>query len=154
MTIRQIITARCVLIHNEKILLVSTDGNLWHLPGGWVDAGEDLMTAVARETYEETGIKVKPIDVVFVGEFFHNKESNSIYKEDVHKVESYIVCEYESGDLSLNNWQDTDNGRISHKHFFTFEEMQKLSIKPEIIKHTPFSHYSGLSKIYIGKDSI
>lgn len=30
----------------------------WDFPGGWVDAGEDILTAVKREAIEEAGIEL------------------------------------------------------------------------------------------------
>lgn len=32
---------------------------LWKLPGGLVETGESIQTAVCREVYEETGVKTK-----------------------------------------------------------------------------------------------
>lgn len=37
---------------------------LWHTPGGHVDAGEDVLTAGAREAWEETGVRAAPLGVV------------------------------------------------------------------------------------------
>lgn len=44
------------IIRNEKgeVLVVREDGDDWSLPGGGVDHGEDVMTALKRELYEET----------------------------------------------------------------------------------------------------
>ncbi|MER6031851.1 phosphotransferase [Streptomyces sp. NPDC001851] len=36
---------------------------LWHLPSGHLDPGEDVVTALVRETGEETGVLVYPADV-------------------------------------------------------------------------------------------
>lgn len=43
------------IIRNEKgeVLVVREDGDDWSLPGGGVDHGEDVMTALKRELYEE-----------------------------------------------------------------------------------------------------
>jgi 8-oxo-dGTP diphosphatase len=45
---------------DREILMVGNDYGLdeltWNLPGGAVDPGEDLLKAVVRELYEETGI--------------------------------------------------------------------------------------------------
>lgn len=45
-----------------RVLLVRqtyhSDGTRWAAPGGWVDRGESPRQAAARETYEETGLRV------------------------------------------------------------------------------------------------
>jgi len=46
------------LIRNTagKILMIESPRRGWELPGGQVEEGEDLMRALAREIYEETGV--------------------------------------------------------------------------------------------------
>lgn len=39
----------------------------WTVPGGWVDAGEDPHTTVAREVWEEVGITLEPGDLHELG---------------------------------------------------------------------------------------
>ncbi|MGB9911267.1 MAG: NUDIX hydrolase [Microgenomates group bacterium] len=46
------------------------DLKIWTIPGGKVEKGESLLEAVIRETYEETGIKIKPLKVS--GIYFRN----------------------------------------------------------------------------------
>jgi mutator protein MutT len=61
--------AVCALIYNNenKILAVSRRNkpNDWNLPGGKVDEGETLSQACVREVYEETGIKIKNLQLVY-----------------------------------------------------------------------------------------
>lgn len=37
----------------------------WDFPGGWVDAGEDILAAVKREATEEAGIELTDPKLVF-----------------------------------------------------------------------------------------
>lgn len=46
----------------------------WHLPGGGVDKGEAVASAVARELFEETNIKLAGAPKL-QGVYFNNRES-------------------------------------------------------------------------------
>lgn len=47
------------LLPDGRIVLIRRrDNGLWALPGGIIDWGEDIATAVKRELAEETGLKV------------------------------------------------------------------------------------------------
>lgn len=46
-----------VVINNGKILVVAQPNNVWSLPKGHIDPGEDKIQAAKREIYEESGIK-------------------------------------------------------------------------------------------------
>ena len=58
-----------VLVENGKLLLVKQEvhsGRSWSLPGGRLEHGESLETAIKREIREETGLSVKPIRLLYV----------------------------------------------------------------------------------------
>ena len=57
------IVATALIERNNQILIikraVQVGYGLWSLPGGYVDRGEIVENAAAREVWEETGLKVK-----------------------------------------------------------------------------------------------
>lgn len=58
-----------VVIEDGRILLLNQDtdtGRSWSLPGGKVEEGETLSSALVREMREETGLNVEPGRLLYV----------------------------------------------------------------------------------------
>ncbi|MEM1541645.1 MAG: NUDIX hydrolase [Ignisphaera sp.] len=59
-----------VVLRNNNVLIVKRGFNpgkgLWSIPGGVVEAGENIYEAARRELNEETGIDAKPLGVLLI----------------------------------------------------------------------------------------
>ena len=82
------------------ILLVQRGGTplkgYWSLPGGLVETGETLEEAVAREVLEETGLRVKPVEMFGV---FQRIMRDARGKAEYHYVLLDYVCRVVGGKL-------------------------------------------------------
>ncbi|TSJ81094.1 MAG: NUDIX domain-containing protein [Candidatus Cardinium sp.] len=120
------LTARALIVQEEKLLLVSNDGHFWYTPGGGMEASETLPECVIREVKEETGISVQANDVIYVYDFFDTKNH-------LHKVEIYFTTEITS-DCIPKNWSDQD-GNVQYVKFFSLEELSRMhNVAPSFLK--------------------
>ncbi|MDO4870994.1 MAG: NUDIX hydrolase [Candidatus Saccharibacteria bacterium] len=71
---------RAIVVNQDRVLLVKKTGaDFWHFPGGkWEFARENIKQAIQRESIEETGYQIQPIEVVFTQEL---REDNKVYLE-------------------------------------------------------------------------
>lgn len=62
------IAAATVFVRNQDghVLLINSPARGWEMPGGIIEAGEDLHEGAAREVWEETGIRANLHTLAFV----------------------------------------------------------------------------------------
>ncbi len=79
-------TGAAIIIRNESgqiLLQERTDRNMWGLPGGCQDLGEDLRVTAIREAYEETGIKLDPNKIKLIDTLSGETRKNSYPNGDI-----------------------------------------------------------------------
>ena len=87
-----------VLIHEGRVLLIRRGKEplrgRWVVPGGTVELGETLEQALVREIQEETGLLVRPREVVAV----FDRIQRDADRVDYHYVIVDYLCDYVAGE--------------------------------------------------------
>ena len=104
----------------EILLVNQRDGDMWSTPGGAVEPDEDPSDAVVRETWEETGLVVRPTGLigVFGGPNFVIQYANG---DETQYVMSVFECSVLSGHLADSNEEVTSCGFIGEAEFHTLD---------------------------------
>jgi ADP-ribose pyrophosphatase YjhB (NUDIX family) len=103
--------------HENKILLVQErSDSCWSLPGGWADVNESPSEAVVRETFEESGLRVKAVKLLAL----YDKQKHDHPPEWPHVYKAFFLCEWLDGTFKIND-------EISDMKFFGKEELPELS---------------------------
>lgn len=85
-----------------NILLVKTDRGYWTFSGGQVEAGENLMDAVARETKAESNIDVEVLKLIGVYSNTGTYEGYNGVKIVPTKVMMDFTCKLIGGELGTS----------------------------------------------------
>jgi len=119
------IDVRGAVVRENKILLVQerTDQR-WSMPGGWADVGDRPAEMVAREVWEESGIRVVAQKVI--GVYDANRTGRPM--EFYHAFKIVFLCEITGGELRPSN-------ETLAAGFFDFENLPPLSLHRTNEKH-------------------
>jgi ADP-ribose pyrophosphatase YjhB (NUDIX family) len=95
---RPILGVGGIAFSGDRVLLVrrgrEPGKGEWSIPGGAVELGETLKQAVVRELKEETGVSVRPVELVKTLErIFRNGEGKVSY----HYILFDFLCELQEG---------------------------------------------------------
>lgn len=95
----EVVAATLIINKNKQILLIKSHkwGNIYLLPGGHVEPGEAIIDAAKREGEEETGLKLKPLYCVNIGELINDSD----FHRKAHLIYFHYVCEALSDKVTL-----------------------------------------------------
>jgi len=100
-TYAEVVASPLIVNKKGEILLIRSRkwGDTYLIPGGHVELNEGLLKCAAREGEEETGLKLKPLYCVNVGEDINNPN----FHRKAHLIYFHIVCEALTEDVHLDD---------------------------------------------------
>ena len=112
----------CIVRLNNKLLMGKRKGahgeGTWSIPGGHLEFGETPEECAIRETYEETGVKVKDPYFLTITNDFHTKENK-------HYVTLFMIGTYEKGEPQI-----MEPDKFEEVKWITEEELPKNIFLP------------------------
>ena len=95
---RPIVAVGGVVVHESRVLLIRRgkpplEGR-WSIPGGLLEVGERIAQGIERELREETGVRVRVVDLIEIYEKVLRDEDN---EPRYHFVILDYVCEFVEG---------------------------------------------------------
>lgn len=131
-----------ILVKNDKgelLLVKKPDGigpyaGMFLTPGGGVMTGESVDTAVLRELYEETGVKVKNLARVV----FDDAVTKNWQGIETHYIMLLYTANYLSGNLESTEGDD-DNLEIIK--WFKIGELKQMPLSPPLKKLLRYLKY-------------
>ena len=77
------VSIACIAVNEGKILIAhripsGQMGGRWEFPGGKVEEGEDILSAIKREMQEEFSVDVEPVEKITSSTFIHNEKTVSL----------------------------------------------------------------------------
>jgi ADP-ribose pyrophosphatase YjhB (NUDIX family) len=112
-----------VVIKDDMVLLVPQFEDGYDIPGGGVNLGELLTDTLVREVVEETGMIVKPVQVLLVQDdfFFH-----PFKKRPFQTPLIYFLCEIVGGELSDAHFDEDEKIYAKKAEWVPLEKVPSL----------------------------
>lgn len=119
------VAVRGIIFVNGKLLLIRSGFGEVKFPGGGMEEGEDDITALVRETLEETGYHVIESSIREFGEVVEKRLSTN---EPMiwHQINRYYFCEVDGGKEECN-YTESEKECGFYQVFYTLDEAIKIN---------------------------
>ncbi|MGB2791641.1 MAG: NUDIX hydrolase [Candidatus Moraniibacteriota bacterium] len=130
-------TASLILNTEGQVLLVKTERRGWEMPGGQVEEGEDVLSALKREVLEESGVSIEILKL------------SAVYSsiDEPSKVIFDFVSEYTKGVPKKDNKETLDVGWFSKEEALACVERDAMKSRLRwLLKNSKGIRYASYSK--------
>ncbi|MBP5492022.1 MAG: NUDIX domain-containing protein [Clostridiales bacterium] len=138
-------SAKALVIKDGCVLAIKlhdSDGDFFIMPGGGQQAGELLPDAAEREVAEETGIRVKAKEAVFIIE--------GLEGEPHHRVDVVFLCDY-IGQAEGEKHLDTNQVGVE---WLPIETLNRAPLYPSKLRRPIMNLFEGKSTpMYLGYEN-
>lgn len=112
-----------VLIEDGKILL-SKQFDGYDFPGGGIEINETIIEALEREFFEETGLKVKALKVLYTTSMFYYSRQGKYW----NSINLYYQVQKISGELSTANFMPDEYEYMGLAEWLDISSLKDLKI--------------------------
>jgi len=123
-----------IILNDGKVLLGLRKGshgkNTWCFPGGHLEVGESFSDCAIRETQEETGLEIEPVEEIPLA-------TNDIFeKENKHYVTVLVRAKYTGGEPKImepekcDEWKWFDWNNLPDNLFVPIQNLIKQNYNP------------------------
>ncbi len=107
---------------NQKVLMIKHRGK-YCFPGGGVEMSEKVYDALAREVFEETGLKIVSGEIVECDDsFFLIPYEN----KPVHSILMFYRCAFEHGEINDSNVDEFEKEYAEKAEWLKIEDVLKM----------------------------
>lgn len=135
-----VLLAGCIIVKDNKVLMCREGKkscfNQWNFPSGHVENGENIIDGAIRETYEETGLKVKLTGLFPITQIYAGTETHVLFRFKAEviggeiKVDKKEILEAKWIDLDDLKKMSNKEIRAYHVNYKVIEEIENNKVYP------------------------
>lgn len=135
---------------NEVLLVKERFSNVgFKLPGGHIDDGELIQSAVIREVKEETGIDIEFESLISLGHFYpHQFDKSNLYILCKAKAKSYKIDISDTQEILECKWINVNTYLNDENTFEYNKKIVKAAIVSEGLKNEELESFNQIPKNY------
>lgn len=134
-------TVRAVILRNGKMVMQRSRSGEYKIPGGGIEKGEDIVTALYREVLEEAGMKINRTSIKEIGEIIELRCDVFESEKKFERHTYYYLCEIIEEGLPLTltkSEQDQGFACVWERPEIIYEYNKTVCTSPKTMRDTIF----------------